>query len=49
MRSNLNLNLYPKEIIAIPIIKRIISFIGKYKYGINAVSLANISSSSLIL
>jgi hypothetical protein len=30
--SNLNLNLYPKEISAIPTIKRNISFIGKYKY-----------------
>ena len=47
--SNLNLNLYPNEISVMPIIKRIISFIGKYKYGINAVSLANISFSSLIL
>ena len=47
--SNLNLNLYPNEISAIPIIKRIISFIGIYKYKINADSFANISFSSLIL
>ena len=49
IRSNLNLNLYPNEISVIPIIKRIISFIGKYKYGINADSIANISFWSLIL
>jgi hypothetical protein len=30
--SNLILNLYPNEIIAIPTIKRNISFKGKYKY-----------------
>jgi hypothetical protein len=46
--SNLNLNLYPNEISAIPIIKRNISFIGKYKNGINADFLANISSSLIL-
>ena len=46
--SNLNLNLYPNEISAMPIIKKNISFIGKYKNGINADFLANISSSLIL-